>query len=422
MIVLIFIALGLLALFLLSLKGLIYNCAPNEVLIFSGKRRRVGDRVYGYRLIKGGTGIRIPFLERVDRMDLTNMVIDLTAMGAYSKGGVPLTVQGVANVKVAGHEPVLNNAIERFLGKGRQEIAAIAKATLEGSLRGVLASLTPEQVNEDRTLFAERLVQEVEADMTTLGMVVDTLKIQNVQDEVHYLDSIGRIRNAELNSKARTAEAVAKADSIEKQAENQLREVETQIEAEISVVKAEGQRRLTDALTRREAVVAEENATVAAAVAQAKAEVEVQKARIEQVRGKLQAEIIEPAKAACEAAEKAARAAVAPIVEDGKARAEALTTLAKSWQTAGDSARQIFLLQKIEPVISQITSTIAQANIEKITVIDPKISAAGGAFNPGRLLSLAEQAKEVFGIDIVEKLRAMGSSPPATPQPIESEE
>ena len=55
MIVLIFIALGLLALFLLSLKGLIYNCAPNEVLIFSGKRRRVGDRVYGYRLIKGGS-------------------------------------------------------------------------------------------------------------------------------------------------------------------------------------------------------------------------------------------------------------------------------------------------------------------------------------------------------------------------------
>ncbi|MBV6458656.1 MAG: hypothetical protein HONBIEJF_01790 [Fimbriimonadaceae bacterium] len=421
-----FVALVIVVLFLLSLKGLIYNCAPNEVLIFSGKRRRVGERLLGYRLIKGGTGVRIPFLERVDKMDLTNMVIDLTAAGAYSKGGVPLTVQGVANVKVAGHEPVLNNAIERFLGKGRQEIMAIAKATLEGSLRGVLASLTPEQVNEDRALFAERLVQEVEADMTTLGMVVDTLKIQNVQDEVHYLDSIGRIRNSELNSKARTAEAVARADSIEKQAENQLREVEAQIEAEISVVKAEGQRRLTDALTRREAVVAEEQATVAAAVAQSKAEVEVQKARIEQVRRRLQAEVVEPAKAACEAAEKAAIATVAPIVEDGKARAEALTTLAKSWENAGDNARQIFLLQKMEPVITQITDTIGEANIERVTVIDPKTAGGDSGLNPGRLIVLAEQLKELFGIDVVEKLKSFGEKPkaselpkPPAPQPVE---
>lgn len=413
---LLFIIFVLGSLFLLSLKGLIYNCAPNEVLIFSGKRRRVGDRMFGYRLIKGGTGVRIPFLERVDRMDLTNMVIDLTAASAYSKGGVPLTVQGVANVKVAGHEPVLNNAIERFMGKGRQEIMAIAKATLEGSLRGVLASLTPEQVNEDRTLFAERLVQEVEADMTTLGMVVDTLKIQNVQDEVHYLNSIGRIRNSELNSKARIAEATAKADSIEKQAENQLREVEAQIEAEISVVKAEGQRRLTDALTRREAVVAEEQATVAASVAQSKAEIEVQKARIEQVRGRLQAEVVEPAKAACEAAEMAAVATVAPIVEDGKARAEALTTLAKSWESAGGNARQIFLLQKMESVIDQITGTIAEAKIEKVTVIDPRISGSS-SLNPTRLIALNEQFKELFGIDLAEKLRNPGERPDPVPRP-----
>ncbi|HVL38705.1 MAG TPA: SPFH domain-containing protein, partial [Fimbriimonadaceae bacterium] len=154
-----------------GMRSLIYNCAPNEVLIFSGRRRRLGDRYVGYRVIKGGFGYRWPLLERVDRMDLTNMVIDVTAQNAYSKGGIPLTVQGVANVKVAGHEPLLNNAIERFLGKSRMEIMGIAKATLEGSLRGILASMTPEQVNEDKLLFAERLVHEVEQDMTALGLV-----------------------------------------------------------------------------------------------------------------------------------------------------------------------------------------------------------------------------------------------------------
>ena len=72
--------LALLALLALgSLRSLICICSPNEVLIFSGGRRRAGKGVIGYRLVKGGRGVRLPLLERVDRMDLTNMVIELTA-------------------------------------------------------------------------------------------------------------------------------------------------------------------------------------------------------------------------------------------------------------------------------------------------------------------------------------------------------
>lgn len=410
----------LLLLLMAGLRNLFYTCAPNEVLIFyGGRRRRIGDRTYGYALVKGGTAVRNPIFQQVARMDLTNMVIDLQATNAYSKGGIPLNVQGVANVKVAGHEPLLNNAIERFLGKGRAEIMAIAKVTLEGSLRGVLSTLTPEQINEDRTLFAERLVQEVEQDMTALGLTVDTLKIQNVQDDVHYLDSIGRRKNAETLSYARVSEAVAQADSMVAAAENLEREVQAQITAQISVAKADAQRRLTDATTRREALVAEEMSTVAAAVAQANAEVAVQSARIEQVRRKLEADVIAPAKASCEAAEATARATVAPIIEDGKARAEALTTLAASWKKAGDNAREIFLLQKMEPIIRQITNTISSTPIDKITVIDSRISGggSGGSFNPGKLMALAEQVKDVFGIDVVDKLKGLGEPTPAESLP-----
>ena len=244
------------ALFITIIR-LVQVCQPNEVLIFSGSRRRIGNKSVGYRIVKGDRGIRKPMIERVDRMDLTNMIIDVSAVNAYSKGGVPLTVQGVANVKVAGHEPVLNNAIERFLGKSREEIISIAKATLEGSLRGVLSTLTPEQVNDDKLLFAERLVHEVEHDMTSLGLVVDTLKIQNVQDDVKYLDSIGRKQTAEVVRVAKIAEAKATAEAAIRAAENRQREVTAQINAQVSVVKADAQKRLTDALTKRDAVVAE---------------------------------------------------------------------------------------------------------------------------------------------------------------------
>src|SRR5690625_4175611 len=102
-----------------TLKNLIHICGPDEVLIFSGSKNRYQDRIVGYRLIKGGRGVRIPLLETVDRLNLTNMNIDISVSGAYSKGGIPLNVQAVANVKVAGDEPAIHNAIrseERRVG------------------------------------------------------------------------------------------------------------------------------------------------------------------------------------------------------------------------------------------------------------------------------------------------------------------
>ena len=389
---------------LASLSGSIFNCAPNEVLIFTGKRRRVGEQVYGYRVIKGGMGWRWPMIERVDRMDLTNMVIDVQAMNAYSKGGIPLSVQGVANVKIAGHEPILNHAIERFLGKNRNEIMQIAKATLEGSLRGILATMTPEQVNEDKIIFAERLVQEVEQDMTALGLVVDTLKIQTVTDEVKYLDSIGRRRNAEIVSKARIAEALAHATSIVRSAENLERETKAQIDAATATAKADANRRLTEIKTRRAALVAEEMATVNAAVARARAEVDVQKARIEQVRRQLDADVIQPAKAAAEAAEAAAKAEAAPILEEGRARADALRSVATSLQAAGPAGRDLLMLQKLPEVIEAITGVLAETKVEKVTIIDTGGGDGAGSL-PMKALATVEQVKQLFGVDLTEKLQ-----------------
>ncbi len=398
-----------LLIFLLSLPSLIYICAPNEVLIFSGGRRKEGSREYGYRLIKGGRGIRIPFLERVDRINLTNMPIDVSASNAYSKGGIPLTVQGVANVKIAGHEPVLNNAIERFLGKQREEIIAIAKATLEGSLRGVLSTMTPEEVNEDKILFAERLVHEVEADMTTLGLVVDTLKIQNVHDEVKYLDSMGRKRSAEVISSARIAEAKAKAESIVRAADNREQEQRAVIQGQIASANADAQKRLIDALSQRDAVVAEELSIVAAEVAKSKAEVAVQTARFEQVRLRLDAEVIQPAKASAEASQARAKAQYAGVIADGEARGDALRAMAHAWDAAGPSAREMMLSQKLELLIKAMGESISSAPIEQLTIMS---SSSGGNNQVNQLWNFATQIKETMGIDLVEKLKTFGNPNP----------
>src|SRR4030095_14540550 len=93
---------------------------------------------------------------------------------------------------------VVMNAVERFLGRGQADIQQVAKETLEGNLRGVLATLTPEEVNTARLKFAESLSQEVEQDLAKLGLHLDVLKIQHVTDDANYLDSIGRTRIAQV--------------------------------------------------------------------------------------------------------------------------------------------------------------------------------------------------------------------------------
>ncbi|HEY9667682.1 MAG TPA: SPFH domain-containing protein, partial [Coleofasciculaceae cyanobacterium] len=145
---------------LFVIRNFYYICQPSEVLIFAGSRTQLPDgQDVGYRLVKGGSSLQVPLLERTFRMDLTNMIIDLRVVNAYSKGGIPLTVEGVANIKIAGTEPSIHNAIERLLGKTRKEIEQLAKETLEGNLRGVLASLTPEQANADQIAFAKILLE-----------------------------------------------------------------------------------------------------------------------------------------------------------------------------------------------------------------------------------------------------------------------
>ena len=123
------------------------------------------------------------------------MPIDVAVQGAYTRVGIPLKVRAIAVVKISSNPQVVMNAIERFLGRGLGDIQQVAKETLEGNLRGVLATLTPEEVNEDRLKFAESLAQEVEQDLAKLGLHLDVLKIQHVTDDANYLDSIGRGRD-----------------------------------------------------------------------------------------------------------------------------------------------------------------------------------------------------------------------------------
>lgn len=388
-----------------GVSHLIEICEPNEVLVFSGE-----NSAKGYDLVHSGKKIRNPLFHKVDRLDVTNMVIDLNVTNAYSKGGIPLSVRGVANVKIGSHSPLVNNAVERFLGMTRQQVIQIARETLEGNLRGVLATLTPEEVNDDRIKFAQELSEEAEADLSRLGLELDTLNVQNVTDDQGYLDSIGRQQSAELLMNSRIAEAKNRAEAGILDSENQQKRAIAKVNAQKEIAKAEAERRIIDAQTLAEALVAEERGSVGAMVAKARANLDVQRARLEQVKRQLAADVIQPAQARKAELEADAKANAATFIEDGKANVIALRELIDTWNSAGDSARPVFLLQQFDTLLDAMMSTVQDIEINKITIIDSNlqdVDRMGTA--PLKAASGSEQIKETLGLDLPRLLQGLAA-------------
>jgi flotillin len=391
----------------LVVKNLYYICQPSEILIFAGTRSTLSDgSTVGYRLVKGGSSIRLPILEESFRMELTNMIIELRVSNAYSKGGIPLTVEGVANIKIAGEEPIIHNAIERLLGKSRKEIEQLAKETLEGNLRGVLASLTPEQVNEDKVKFAHSLSEEAEHDLNVLGLVLDNLQVKNISDEVQYLDSIGRKQQSELFRDARIAEAKTRSESAIQTSENDRATALRRIERDLEIAKADADRRVRDTQSKRSAVIAEVESVVASQVARIRAEVSVQTERVKQVEQQLQADVVAPAEAGCQKAIALAKADAAQIIESGKAQSNGIRSLSESWNAAGGDARQIFILQRLEPLLKTLSASIPEVTVQTLTVVDPQEGATAT-----KVAGFLEQLKQTTGIDAVKAIDRLGNGP-----------
>lgn len=404
------VAAGLLALVVVQiLNKLVEIAGPNEVLVFSGGGKN------GYQIVKAGRRVRVPMFEKVDRLDLTNMNIEVEVRNAFSSGGIPLTISGIANVKIAGESPALDNAIQRLLGKPRSVVKRIAKETLEGYLRGVLATLTPEEVNENTQTFERELRKQAGEGFERLGLTLDNLKVQSVSDDMGYLEAVGRVAAARLNRDNRIAEAERRSYSRQKQAEARRLGELAKINAEWNIAEAGCLRRVANAQTAQEAYVAEQQGEVAALITRARAELELQDARIEQAKHQLEAEVVRPAKADMEAKIAQARGAAAPILEQGKAQANALNSLARQWHEAGESAKDIFVLQKLQTVLPTFLDSISEIQVDQLHMLQ----STDGSTLPNQAVQTLK-ALEAGGLDVpglLEKLTGagLGSSPEPAP-------
>ncbi len=192
---------------------------PNQVLVISGRRHRITDpdgasHDVGFRIVKGGGVFVWPVYEKVDILSLELLTIDVQTPEVYTSKGVPVKVDGVAQIKVKGDDISIATASEQFLSKGTEEIKNIAMQTLEGHLRAILGTMTVEEIYQNRDAFASKVQEVAAGDMANMGLGIVSFTIRDIRDTQGYLDALGKPRIAQVKRDAVIAQAEADRDSM----------------------------------------------------------------------------------------------------------------------------------------------------------------------------------------------------------------
>jgi len=408
---------------------------PSQVAIFYGRKHRLIDErgnksTVGFRVVRGGAALRVPLLEQVAYLSLNIISIPLRIQRAYTKEGVAVTVEAVANVKIAGDDVSLRGASERFLGMPGDQIKGVIFQTLEGHLRAILGTLTVEEINADRQAFAQKMTDEAAVDLKKMGVNIDILTIQQISDEMGYLDALGKKRTAEVKRDAVIGEALATRDAMIRSAMADQEGKTKRYEADVAIAQSlrdkDSKQAEFDAAVQSKQKEAEQAGPLATAIARQR--VTEQETRIEQIRKQqevlvqeqeaarkaqeLQATVVRPAEAerqasilkaeglrqatviraeatqkqlefegAGEAAkiERIGRAEAAKVLAIGEAEAEVikkkllaeaegLQSKAEAWKNFNEAAKLNMVVDKM-PELAQAFAT-QLAGIDKINIID----------------------------------------------------
>lgn len=411
---------------------------PNEVLIISGIRHKIATtdgtkESVGFRLLKGGGTFVMPIFERVDHISLEIFTLDVNTPEVYTAQGVPVLVDGVAQVKVKGDDVSIRTAAEQFLSKGKQEIMDISLQTMEGHLRAILGTMTVEEIYSNRDAFAGRVQEVAGADMANMGLVVVSFTIRDIRDNQGYLDALGKPRVAQVKKDAIVGEAEADRDATIKSADARRIGETARLEAETKIALADRDYKMK--LADYEASVNEKKAAadlaydlqkfkteqavkeqeVAVKVVEKTKEIELAEREVQRRELELNASIERPADAekykletvaqgqatavklngSAEAeANKARGVAQADIIRaQGLSEAEAMSKKADAWQEYNQAAIAQMLIEKLPEIARAISEPLAKT--EKIVIINSGSDGGGASKITGDIIQIIAQLPPV---------------------------
>src|SRR5256714_7695704 len=218
------------------LASLYRKAGPHEALIVYGFR--------GTRVVKGHGTVIFPMIESSHHLSLELMSFDVAPVqDLYTKQGVAVTVEAVAQIKVKSDLESIQTAAEQFLTKSPDQRESLIRLVMEGHLRGIIGQLTVEQIVKEPEMVAERMRSTCADDMNKMGLEVVSFTIKEVRDKNEYIVNMGRPDVARIKRDADVATAEAERDTAIKRAQAQR-------EAAIAKAQADQERVLAETLSQ----------------------------------------------------------------------------------------------------------------------------------------------------------------------------
>ncbi|XP_042873146.1 flotillin-1-like isoform X6 [Penaeus japonicus] len=420
------------------------TCGPNEALVISGCCHKKP------LLVPGGRAFVWPTVQQVQRISLNVMTLNVESPRVYTAQGVPISVTGIAQVKVQGqYEEMLLAACEQFLGKSESEIQQVALETLEGHQRAIMGSMSVEEIYKDRKKFNQNVFEVASSDLINMGITVLSYTLKDIHDDEGYLDALGMARTAEVKRDARIGEAEAQKDSQIKEAiaeeermaakyindteiakaqrDFELKKATYDMEVQAKKAEAELAYELQAAKTRQK--IKEEQMQIK--VVERAQEILIQDQEIQRREKELEATVKQPADAEKFKLEKLAEAgrnktmleaeAEAEAVRvkgeaeafavEAKARAEAATMHAKAeaQKEYKEAAMLDMFLDTMPKVAAEVAAPLSQA--KKLTMVSSGNSEVGAAKLTGEVMEIITRVpgmvKNMTGVDVTKSVRAV---------------
>jgi flotillin len=230
-----------------------------------------------YKIVKGGMTVVLPFVHEVKELDLSLITLDVAVHNVLSSNAVPITVDGIAQIKIGSDDTSIATAAEQLLDKTPEEIQYVAIQTLQGHLRAIIGLMTVEEVYKDREAFAQRVLEVAVDDLAGMGLQIVSFAIKEISDEKGYLEALGRPEIAAKLRDARRAEAQADQEATEKEQEAEKEKAgytkeanvaKAHYDAEVSRERAVAERAQAISLAEQDKTLEERKAQAAQAAAE----------------------------------------------------------------------------------------------------------------------------------------------------------
>jgi len=427
-------------LFVMSVLAKLYRKAgPHEALIVYGFR--------GTRIVKGHGTVIFPMVEMCRGLSLELMSFDVAPQqDLYTRQGVAVTVEAVAQIKVKSDPESIQTASEQFLTKGPAEREGLIRLVMEGHLRGIIGQLTVEEIVKQPEMVADRMRSTCAEDMNKMGLEVISFTIKEVRDKNEYITNMGRPDIARIKRDADVATAEAERDTAIKRAEAQRAAAVAKAQADqervmaetLSAAKqAEAQRDLEikkasfKEMTMKQQAQADkayelqtnvqQQAVIAEAVkikqiekeqeikvqeaeilrhereliAQVLKQAEIEKRRIETLAEAEKMRLTMEAEGQAAAIRTQGEAEAEIIYKKGEAEAKAMNVKAEAYQEYNQAAVVDKLIAGLPEVVRALASPLA--NVDKITVVSTGNGTSAGMNKiTGDMVSIAAQIPALF--------------------------